>query len=221
MAMKAMKSATKTMATKAMKAIQWKEYYQKNKARIVTKRKEYYQKIKARIAAYYAANSGRLKEYHGRYSEIYRRKGEQMAGTVAVGQGETNTNPSTARKEYKRKYDASPHGKAKQKEYNAKRQKEDNDKRYTTPHRMATLHGKGTTSGRGRATSLPEAQAVRRNVVRGVCSGNPGQGNPTGSERRWGQQADASQLCTACSALWDTAGRCCLALHMWSLQCGP
>ena len=52
-----------------------------------------------------------------------------MAGTVAVGQGETNTNPSTARKEYKRKYDASPHGKAKQKECNAKRQKEDNEKR--------------------------------------------------------------------------------------------
>ena len=52
-----------------------------------------------------------------------------MAGTVAVGQGETNTNPSTARKEYKRKYDVSPHGKTKQKEYNAKRQKEDNDMR--------------------------------------------------------------------------------------------
>ena len=57
--------------------------------------------------------------------------------------------------------------------------------------------------------------------MRGVCSGNPRQGSPTRPERRWGQHADASQLCTACSALWDTAGRCYLAMHMWSLQCGP
>ena len=40
----------------------------------------------------------------------------------------------------------SPHRKAKLKEYDAKRQ--------ATPHRMATLHGKETTSGRLRAEGV-------------------------------------------------------------------
>ena len=32
---------------------------------------------------------------------------------------------------------------------------------------------------------------------------------------------EASQLCVACPALQTNACRCCLALHRWSLQCGP
>ena len=47
------------------------------------------------------------------------------------------------RKEHQRKYQASPQGKAKRKDWDAKRR--------ATPHRMATLHGKETTSGRLRA----------------------------------------------------------------------
>ena len=63
-------------------------------------------------------------------------------------------------------YEATPHSQAKQKkEYEAKRR--------ATPHRMATLHGKETTSGRPRAEGgeLPHCQkrkALRTNVVRGV-----------------------------------------------------
>ena len=59
-------------------------------------------------------------------------------------------------KEYQRRYRASPHGKAKRKEWNAKRQ--------ATPHRMATLHGKETTSGRLRAEGgeLPRSQKRKR-----------------------------------------------------------
>ena len=74
--------------------------------------------------------------------------------------------------------DAIAHGKAKRKEYLAlshdKTKREEWDaRRRANPHRMATLHGKETTSGRpraegGRATSLLEAQALRTNVVRGV-----------------------------------------------------
>ena len=105
MAMKAMKSATKTMATKAMKAIQWKEYYQKNKARIVTKRTEYYQKNKARIAAkqkeynaspqgkayrqwkkedgavYYQKNKARIAEYNAVY---YQKNKARLAAMQAM-----------------------------------------------------------------------------------------------------------------------------------------
>ena len=66
---------------------------------------------------------------------------------------------------HQRKYQASPQGKAKRKDLDAKRQ--------ATSHRMATLHGKETTSGRPRAEGgeLPHCQkrkALRRNVVRGV-----------------------------------------------------
>ena len=76
----------------------------------------------------------------------------------------------------RKEFEATPHRKAYMKEYSAKykaKRKEWDAKRQATPHRMATLHGKETTSGRpraegGRATSLLEAQALRTNVVRGV-----------------------------------------------------
>ena len=59
-------------------------------------------------------------------------------------------------KEYQRRYWASPHAKAKRKEWNAKRQ--------AAPHRMATLHGKETTSGRPRAEGgeLPHCRKRKR-----------------------------------------------------------
>ena len=55
-------------------------------------------------------------------------------------------------KEYQRKYLATPHGKAKSKEFEA------------TPYRMATLHGKETTSGRPRAEGgeLPHCRKRKR-----------------------------------------------------------
>ena len=60
------------------------------------------------------------------------------------------------RKELQRKYQASPLGKAKRKDWVAKHQ--------ATPHRMATLHGKETTSGRLRAEGgeLPRSQKRKR-----------------------------------------------------------
>ena len=93
MAMKAMKSATKTMATKAMKAIQWKDhpvYRQWMKE----DRAVYYQKNKARIAE--CNRKAKQKEYQRRYAA------------------------SPHAKAKKKEYRASPHGKAKQKEYNDK-----------------------------------------------------------------------------------------------------
>ena len=81
---------------------------------------------KARVAA-------KQKEYSASPHGKARRK-EYNAKRYITPQGKAK------QKEYQRRYMASPHGKAKRKEWNAKRQ--------ATPHRMATLHGKETTSGR-------------------------------------------------------------------------
>ena len=68
-----------------------------------------------------------------------------------------------------KEYAATPHGKAKRKEYNASphgkaKRKEWNAKRQAAPHRMATLHGKETTSGRLRAEGgeLPHCRKRKR-----------------------------------------------------------
>ena len=84
----------------------------------------------------------------------------KKAGARAMSQGDEAKNA-----EKMAEYQASPQGKAKRKEWDAKRQ--------AAPHRMATLHGKETTSGRPRAEGgeLPHCQkrkALRTNVVRGV-----------------------------------------------------
>ena len=77
---------------------------------------------------------------------------------VAAKQTEYSAFPhgKARRKEHQRKYQASPQGKAKRKDWDAKRQ--------ATPHRMATLHGKETTSGRPRAEGgeLPHCQKRKR-----------------------------------------------------------
>ena len=82
---------------------------------------------------------------------------------IVAKQKEYNATPQGKHK--RKEYRSSPHGKAKRKDWDAKRQ--------ATPHRMATLHGKETTSGRPRAEGgeLPHCQklkALRTNVVRGV-----------------------------------------------------
>ena len=175
---------------KARLVVKKKEYIQKNKARIVVKQKEYYQKNKARIVArqkeYDASPHGKAKrkEYfatpHGKarrkeYKAAYYQKNkarivvknkeyyQNNKARLVAEQKEYNATPQgkTKRKEYR----SSPHGKAKRKDWDAKRR--------ATPHRMATLHGKETTSGRPRAEGgeLPHCQkrkALRTNVVRGV-----------------------------------------------------
>ena len=116
MAMKAMKSATKTMATKAMKAIQWKDhpvyrqwkkeyravYYQKNKARIAEYNAVYYQKNKARLAAMQAMKA----------KKVGRKSLTVLAGTNVVS-------PKRAKKSAGTPPRISPERAKKRKEYNA------------------------------------------------------------------------------------------------------
>ena len=141
-------------------------YYQKNKARLVAKQKEYNATPhgKAKRKEYNASPHGKAKrkEYtatpHGKAKrKEYEATPHCMASKrkyEASPQGRARRKEYNAKryitpqgkakqKEYQRRYRASPHGKAKRKEWNAKRQ--------ATPHRMATLHGKETTSGRVRA----------------------------------------------------------------------
>ena len=96
-----------------------------------SRQQKYYQKNKARIVA-------KQKEY-----DAQRRATPHGKAKLKEYYQKNKARIAAYQKEYMRKYQASPQGKAKRKDWDAKRR--------ATPHRMATLHGKETTSGRLRA----------------------------------------------------------------------
>ena len=126
-------------------------YYQKNKAKI----KEYQRMYRAT-----PHGKAKRKELHAKRYLTPEGKAKQKE---AQRRYRATSQAKAKRKEYDAKYFATPHGKAKREEYLAsphgKTKRKECD---TTPHRMATLHGKETTSGRGRATSLPGARRLIR-----------------------------------------------------------